>query len=185
MRADLIDSLAQEIRRVDGNHSLGAGALAEALMPFIEASLQSGSAGEVAGWIAGNGDGTLWRYWTAEGPQWTGERECATRYARREDAEAVHGEDEDVWTIEPLFATPAKAAGGWRLMKGAPKDGQQVLLRVEVHNGDPIAIQGWFERAPADMCWYDVTDTPVEPTHWMPLPASPSPDGERQGGGAE
>jgi hypothetical protein len=34
-----IDALAQEIRRVDGNHSLGAGALAEALMPFISAHL--------------------------------------------------------------------------------------------------------------------------------------------------
>lgn len=34
-----VDALAQEIRRVDGNHSLGAGALAEALMPFISAAL--------------------------------------------------------------------------------------------------------------------------------------------------
>lgn len=32
-----VDDLAQEIRRVDGNHSLGAGALAEALMPFFNA----------------------------------------------------------------------------------------------------------------------------------------------------
>lgn len=31
-----IDALAEEIRRVDGNHDLGAGALAEALMPFLE-----------------------------------------------------------------------------------------------------------------------------------------------------
>jgi hypothetical protein len=30
-----VDELAQEIRRVDGNHDLGAGALAEALTPFI------------------------------------------------------------------------------------------------------------------------------------------------------
>lgn len=30
-----VDALAQEIRRVDGNHSLGAGALAEALIPFL------------------------------------------------------------------------------------------------------------------------------------------------------
>lgn len=30
-----IEALAQEIRRVDGNHSLGAAELAEALMPFI------------------------------------------------------------------------------------------------------------------------------------------------------
>lgn len=34
-----IDTLAQEIRRVDGSHSLGAGALAEALMPFLSAAL--------------------------------------------------------------------------------------------------------------------------------------------------
>lgn len=34
-----VDALAQEIRRVDGNHSLGAGALAEALMPFLTAAL--------------------------------------------------------------------------------------------------------------------------------------------------
>jgi hypothetical protein len=32
-----VDDLAQEIRRVDGNHNLGAGALAEALMPFLAA----------------------------------------------------------------------------------------------------------------------------------------------------
>ena len=31
----LVDALAQEIRRVDGNHTLGAGALAEALAPFV------------------------------------------------------------------------------------------------------------------------------------------------------
>lgn len=32
-----VDELAQEIRRVDGSNSLGAGALAEALMPFLAA----------------------------------------------------------------------------------------------------------------------------------------------------
>lgn len=30
-----VDQLANEIRRVDGAHSLGAGALAEALLPFL------------------------------------------------------------------------------------------------------------------------------------------------------
>lgn len=30
-----VDDLAQEIRRVDGSHELGAGALAEALLPFL------------------------------------------------------------------------------------------------------------------------------------------------------
>lgn len=32
-----VDALAQEIRRVDGNHDKGAAALAEALMPFLSA----------------------------------------------------------------------------------------------------------------------------------------------------
>src|SRR5690606_10894584 len=36
-----VDALAQEIRRVNGNNALGAGALAEALMPFLESALQS------------------------------------------------------------------------------------------------------------------------------------------------
>lgn len=40
-----VDALAQEIRRVDGNNSLGAGALAEALLPFLSALPASG-----AGW---------------------------------------------------------------------------------------------------------------------------------------
>jgi len=35
-----VDDLAQEIRRVDGNHDKGAGSLAEALMPFITAARQ-------------------------------------------------------------------------------------------------------------------------------------------------
>lgn len=35
-----VDQLAQEIRRVDGSHNLGAGKLAEALQPFIVASLE-------------------------------------------------------------------------------------------------------------------------------------------------
>lgn len=34
-----VDALANEIRRVDGNHSLGAGALAEALLPFLTSAI--------------------------------------------------------------------------------------------------------------------------------------------------
>lgn len=39
-----IDKLAQEIRRVDGSNSLGAGALAEALMPFLRTALAKAEA---------------------------------------------------------------------------------------------------------------------------------------------
>jgi hypothetical protein len=35
-----VDELANEIRHVDGSHSLGAGALAEALMPFVSKTQQ-------------------------------------------------------------------------------------------------------------------------------------------------
>jgi hypothetical protein len=48
-----VDSLANEIRRVDGAHSLGAGALAEALMPFVTAHLsqpQPVAHGEAVAW---------------------------------------------------------------------------------------------------------------------------------------
>lgn len=41
-----VDALAQEIRRVDGNHDLGAGALAEALMPFLTAAIGAGRSSE-------------------------------------------------------------------------------------------------------------------------------------------
>lgn len=41
-----VDELAQEIRRVDGNHDLGAGALAEALMPFLSSRLSAAPAPE-------------------------------------------------------------------------------------------------------------------------------------------
>lgn len=63
----------------------------------------------VLGWIVGNGDGTKWRYWGAFGPEWTPDRNMATRYARREDAEAVHANDEDAWTIHP-YTDKARAA---------------------------------------------------------------------------
>ena len=39
-----VDVLAQEIRSIDGSHSMGAGRLAEALMPFIEREFVSRAA---------------------------------------------------------------------------------------------------------------------------------------------
>ena len=41
-----VDALANEIRRVDGNHWLGAGALAEALMPWLEGESMYHGSGE-------------------------------------------------------------------------------------------------------------------------------------------
>ncbi|RWB67610.1 hypothetical protein [Mesorhizobium sp.] len=63
------------------------------------------------GWIVGSGDEKRWRCWTALGPEWTEDREKATRYARREDAEAVHAGDEDAWIVVPYDDA---AAYPWR-----------------------------------------------------------------------
>lgn len=59
------------------------------------------------GWIVGNGDGTRWRTWASGMPEWTDDRDKATRFARREDAENVHREDEDVWRVQPYNAGSA------------------------------------------------------------------------------
>ncbi|KAA0684577.1 hypothetical protein DTW90_36165 [Neorhizobium sp. P12A] len=56
-----VDALAQEIRRVDGRHSLGAGALAEALLPFITATLSVEQ--EPVAWQDKN---THWSFHSAE-----------------------------------------------------------------------------------------------------------------------
>ncbi len=45
-----VDALAQEIRRIDGSHRLGAGALAEALAPYI-AALTSQAGGGAVAWL--------------------------------------------------------------------------------------------------------------------------------------
>lgn len=59
------------------------------------------------GWIVGSSDGQKWRVWTELGPDWTDDRDKATRYARRVDAEQVHAADEDAWLVE-LYATAAQ-----------------------------------------------------------------------------
>jgi len=57
-----VDALAQEIRRVDGKHSLGAGQLAEALMPFLSSPLSpSGEAEPVAWRVVTNN--TAWSFY--------------------------------------------------------------------------------------------------------------------------
>lgn len=68
------------------------------------------------GWIVGSGDGRRWRRWGDTGPEWTEDREKAVRYARREDAESVHREDEDVWQIIPYSGAPEKHE--WRVYNG-------------------------------------------------------------------
>lgn len=82
-----IDELAQEIRRVDGSHSLGAGALAEALMPFIEAA--KAPVREAVGW----------RWGLAHVP-----RAAWDTTLDKQFAEMV---EDQGFMIEPLYASPS------------------------------------------------------------------------------
>lgn len=56
-----------------------------------------------SGWIVSSADGLRFRMWETGFPRWVEDRAEATRYARREDAEAVHSEDEDAWRVEPFL----------------------------------------------------------------------------------
>lgn len=62
------------------------------------------------GWIVGSGDGKCWRQWADGDTRWTDDPGKATRFARREDAEAVHHEDEDAWRVVPLIEALAVPA---------------------------------------------------------------------------
>lgn len=58
---------------------------------------------EPGGFIVTNATGTRFRKWVAGVPTWTNDRKEAVRYARREDAEAVHFEDDEIWFIQPFI----------------------------------------------------------------------------------
>lgn len=75
---------------------------ARAILPIIhhrEAAAHAAGRAENTGWVVGNGDKTKWRSWGHCGPTWVSNIEDATRYHRREDAEAVHREDDDAWVV--------------------------------------------------------------------------------------
>lgn len=56
----------------------------------------------ITGWIVGDSDGARWRTWKNGYPEWTTLRDEATRYHRRCDAEAVHGDDDEAWRAVPF-----------------------------------------------------------------------------------
>jgi hypothetical protein len=67
---------------------------------------------EDEGWIVGNANADQWRTWKDGYSAWTEDRDKATRYARREDAEAVHQDDEGAWRVVPYRPLQAEARKG-------------------------------------------------------------------------
>lgn len=66
----------------------------------IATKAERAAQGHSLGWIIGNG--SQWRSWRDGMPELVNDRNAATRYARRIDAEAVHANDEDAWIVEPF-----------------------------------------------------------------------------------
>ncbi len=67
-----------------------------------QGALEAAAVEQAGGWIIGDDSGERWRTWETGMPEWTNDPEKATRYARREDAEAVHRHDEDAWAVREL-----------------------------------------------------------------------------------
>jgi hypothetical protein len=96
-------------------------------------------------------------------------------------------------------AAPAQqAAAGWQPISEAPKDGRTVLLGYFNSRGKWRTMRGqwmsedyiaeyWEEPDDVEPGWFETVvegdDIPncwsTEPTHWMPLPAAPTAQGER------
>lgn len=69
--------------------------------------------------------------------------------------------------------------GGWRPIESAPKDGTaiQVFCPTWYRGGGGQDVVIWmnFTDRPG---WYGSSvEAPLDPTHWMPLPAAPATEG--------
>lgn len=101
-----------------------------------------------------------------------------------------------VLTAETTHPSPPEGMAGWKPIAEAPKTGHTLLLGyfnsankwrttrgqwmsqdyIDEYAEDPDFMEpGWHETTVEDddgKCW------PIEPTHWMPLPAPPLPASE-------
>ncbi|MES3041818.1 MAG: hypothetical protein V4730_11805 [Pseudomonadota bacterium] len=90
-----------------------------------------------------------------------------------------------------LAALSQKAEPGWQPIETAPMDATAVLVmrdiwpgtdsgRAEECNGHNTYVAAWWaaegDGSGAWVCYMDAVcdpNCPIEPTHWMPLPATP------------
>jgi len=111
------------------------------------------------------------------------------------------GDKYDAFTLlaEAVQALQAAPEGGeWRTIDSAPKDGTQILVAragEEIGMGaveivDWCVMENWHWEQVGDDLYRKVQDAPSEfwngnghrATHWMPLPAAPSPTAALQAG---
>jgi hypothetical protein len=99
---------------------------------------------------------------------------------------------EDYWRsalgASPASQPPQGAQQGWQPIETAPtgRDSEgrmQCVLVACGGTGGPYACEAWFDEDvdqwwPANTDYTDAHGTQIYPTHWMPLPAPPSQEGE-------
>lgn len=131
----------------------------------LEASLQSGSAGEVVAWqhrVLGDETGE-WSDWR--------DGRIDTRIANAQEERAL------------VVATPAKAAGGWRLVPMKPTREMAYAAAVSHYGKHRVDRAGGVGGISMTVDGIDYDFWTAFKRFWKgALPASPSPDGERQEG---
>ncbi len=93
LESDSLDAIC-EVIGAPREYNNGKGAMRDWFLHRLKAAVETGR-----GWVVTNSRGDRFRSWGDTGPTWTDKVEHAIRYARRQDAEAVHCEDEDAWRI--------------------------------------------------------------------------------------
>lgn len=149
-------------------------------------------------WSEANGHGTiddmlgpldrilrnlLWSSWQARAALSAPPEEIKTLGLTIEALQnTLRARNEEIQMLRNLYceaeSSKPDAPPGWQPISTAPRDGEQVLLRVRTkfHKRTAyFAAQGYW----AHQFWVifnaDEAVQRVEPTHWMPLPAAPSP----------
>ncbi len=74
----------------------------------MSAAFDKGTTHTTDGFVVLSGDKLRYRTWVNGSPAWTEDLGEATRYARKEDADAVHAEDEDAWVVWPYTTAEAE-----------------------------------------------------------------------------
>lgn len=184
-----VDELANEIRRIDGNHDMGAGALAEALMPFLfRAAPVPGGPVIITDDMVSD---ALRAYMNTARVQPTPSYEGCMKAA-----------------LEVALSASPRPAEGWGPIETAPKDGTKILVHwrevarvgepsedfqalawwdcdeFEItgadEDGNPIRRGGWTDGQVASWAYEEVRE--LHPDKWQSLPPPPSVNSDNQAG---
>ena len=76
---------------------------------------------------------------------------------------------------EPDPSIDCPLCGEWQPIETAPKDGRRVLVMWEYWSSEPFVAYFKHGRWNGEVALSECSDD--GPTHWMPLPSPPTPEG--------